>query len=113
MADFCHEYEPGGIGCIGADPKWPQRDLFVDCVPEECFGDFTWLVRQYAPLLPIDFSQYLGICEGCGCDIYLDRGEDGVVWFEHYQHDASLEKRVVPARKRVPTTWTLKKKKEE
>ena len=26
MADFCHEWEPGGYGCLGAEPKWPRDE---------------------------------------------------------------------------------------
>ena len=77
MADFCHDYEPNGIGCI-----LPMKDNGGEH-PDLCFGDFTELVKLHGPTLAPSYEVNLGICEGHGGCVYLVRDDDGSLWFEH------------------------------
>jgi hypothetical protein len=71
VADFCHDYEPGGLGCRG------------ECTKPQCFGDFTEdLVRRSEEVDP-GFILTLGICEGHGANVYLLREDDGKLYFKH------------------------------
>jgi len=67
MADFCHDFDPGGLG--GNVP----------------LGDFQWAVAALKdgtlePILP-GYVMILGICEGHGGYARLERDDQGVLWF--------------------------------
>lgn len=53
MADFCHDYDPGGIGCPHPEP-----------CPEPCYGDFMAMVDAVRREGAGTYDSY--ICEGCG-----------------------------------------------
>lgn len=65
MADFCHDWEPGGMGC------YPH----VPCSPD-CLGDFTEMARKWAHKLTDGAEIILGLCEGHGSNVYLIRQAD-------------------------------------
>jgi hypothetical protein len=70
MAEFCHDYEPGGLGC-------PQHGC-----PPDCIGDFTKTARQWATKLEDGKEVFLGLCEGHGAALYLYR-EHANLYVEH------------------------------
>jgi len=86
MADFCYDFDPGGLG--GEPPM----------------GDFNYAIKDGGlPELKPGYEIRLGICEGHGGCVYLVRDEDGSLWFEHgpgrdYRRGVDIE---VPARKKV------------
>lgn len=65
MADFCHDWEPGGLGC------YPN----VPCSPD-CLGDFTEMAHNWAHKLKDGDEILLGLCEGHGANVYLIRDAD-------------------------------------
>lgn len=71
MADFCHEWEPGGPWC-GKGP-----------CPDDCLGDFTEKARRWAAVIDPGFYVILGFCEGHGQAVYLYRDKLGDFFFEH------------------------------
>jgi|PlaIllAssembly_1097288.scaffolds.fasta_scaffold00061_13 hypothetical protein len=79
MADFCHDYEPGGIGC----------GVFGKQCPEDCLGDFTASARAVVEKLPCNHHIVLGICEGCDAMAVLSRDDSGTFWFEHHPFDGT------------------------
>lgn len=86
MADFCHDFDPGGLG---GDPP---------------MGDFNWSVEHYKSILKPGLCVVLGICEAHGCTVSLVREEDGSLWFHHDGpgHDYIENKEiVVPEPKRI------------
>ena len=68
MADFCHDWDPGGLGC-------PHRENddgeFVTNCPDGCLGDFHWALKEYKDMKP-GYEVQLGICEGHGTIAYLE-----------------------------------------
>ena len=72
MAEFCHDYEPGGLGCIG-HPKNPDGT----CV-QPCYGDFQELVEQ----TPHNCFN-IAICEGHGEMFVVARLRSGEVRTAH------------------------------
>lgn len=53
MADFCHDYDPGGIGCPHPGP-----------CPEPCYGDFATMVDAVRREGTGTYDSF--ICEGHG-----------------------------------------------
>jgi len=72
MADFCHDYDPGGLGCGGEG----------DC-PSDCIGDFTLVARSRARTMKPGYLFFMGICEGHGDYVFLVRQQDGSYIIEH------------------------------
>lgn len=72
MADFCHEFDPGGLGCPHPGP-----------CPDGCLGDFGDAAQEAARMLSAGYEVQLGICEGHGLLVYAVMDDDGVVWCEH------------------------------
>jgi hypothetical protein len=71
LADFCHDWEPGGLGCRGK------------CEGPQCFGDFTKEVLRRGPEVDAGYILTIGICEGHGANVYLLREDDGKLYFKH------------------------------
>jgi len=69
MAEFCHDFDPGGLG--GNHP----------------LGDFEYIIQDIKDgkvgfLEPGD-AVYIGVCEGHGCYICLFAEEDGSYTLRH------------------------------
>ena len=60
MADFCHEFDPGGLGCPHPGP----------CA-EVCFGDFKDAWGGEIDELNPGYEMILGICEGHGITVVV------------------------------------------
>ena len=74
MADFCHDFEPGGLGCFG---HWPiSADGENALCGEGCYGDFTEVVRE----LRSDGVYIVGLCEEHG-HAFAARDSAGKTWF--------------------------------
>lgn len=71
MADFCHDWDPEGLGCGGGP------------CPEICIGDFTGLIEEHTKDLWPGFMVGAGLCEGHGSAVYFERHKDGSLWFKH------------------------------
>jgi hypothetical protein len=71
MADFCHDWDPGDIGCV-----LPMRENGGTC-PPDCLGDFTAEARAAAATLECGEEIDLGVCEGHGGHVVLRREHDG------------------------------------
>lgn len=72
MADFCHDWEPGGLGCC-----WMK----CGC-PPDCIGDFTPTARARYKEVEPGYTLVLGLCEGCGAWVVLVN-RDGKYFVEH------------------------------
>lgn len=69
MADYCHDWEPGGLGCNGVGEG--------NC-PPDCFGDFTSIIKKYSGEIEVGEEIMVGICEGHGAYVILFRDEEGL-----------------------------------
>lgn len=105
MSDFCHEFDPGGLGC--PHPELDEGftgDSNAPHCPEHCLGDFHWaLTSEVVHGLDVGFELLLGICEGHGTAVYLHRDDEGY-WFEHGPADPDeprREEEKIPERKKV------------
>lgn len=90
MADFCHEFDPGGLGCPHPGP-----------CKDQCLGDFETKALALAPNLREGRMVCLGICEGHGCNVWLVHADDGV--FVEHRGDISNEHATEPP-KRIRVT---------
>jgi hypothetical protein len=79
VADFCHEWEPGGLGCHGHG--YPKKRGKLQC-PHDCLGDFTQTAREWAKKLGDGEEILLGLCEGHGTLVFLYR-EGEQLYIEH------------------------------
>lgn len=73
MADFCYDFDPGGLG--GHHPM----------------GNFAWALTHFT--LVAGQSVMLGICEGHGCLVFLEKTTDGITRFVH--EDKSVRPKVI------------------
>lgn len=71
MADYCHDFLPGDLGCS------------THPCPPDCVGDFTNSARSWAKKTKPGYEVQLGICEGHGALLFLVRKEDGSFVLEH------------------------------
>jgi len=88
MADFCHKWEPGGLGCHGHNyPENKSKKGKVKC-PPDCLGDFTELARDFSKKLKDGQEIILGLCEVHEALVYMSRlGEQ--LYVEHVSGDRS------------------------
>ncbi len=70
MADFCHEWEPGGLGCYGHG--YPEINKKTQC-PPDCLGDFTQTAREWEKQIGDGKAILLGLCEGHGTRVFMYR----------------------------------------
>lgn len=88
MADFCHAYDPGGLGCPHPGPCQPG-----------CLGDFDWDALIHEGTLQVGYEVMLGICEGHGSTVFMHRTEEGV-FMVHEGGDPTPDVRVLSAEER-------------
>jgi hypothetical protein len=93
MADFCHEFDPGGLGCPHPGP-----------CPEGCLGDFHSTAHEVVELLRPGYQTTLGICEGHGSVVIAEMDDDGVVWCEHTSTDDGSDGQATEPPKRIKVT---------
>jgi len=90
MADFCHDFDPGGLG--GYHP----------------LGDFSWALEKWGSKLKVDEFVRLGLCEGHGCGVALERHEDGLTLVHYEFSDFPLtDGEEVPPPKKIPESFTV------
>lgn len=85
MSDFCHDYAPGGLGCLPGP------------CPPDCLGDFTETARERAATLPDGYEALLGICEGHGGYIVLCK-RGGKVHIEEHINGKWVKKEWQPCK---------------
>ena len=92
MSDACHDWEPGGWGCLEA-----MRDNDGDC-PSDRLGDYTFAALRQAQEFEVGEEAGLGLCEGHCAIVVLRRTETGfyhhhvpVVGYEEHTPDELLE----------------------
>jgi hypothetical protein len=97
MADYCHEWEPAGLGFHGHG--YPEKNGKVQC-PPDCLGDFTQMAREWAKKLGDGKEVFLGLCEGHGTRVFLYR-YGSQLYIEHATNGA-IEWKPQPARSKIP-----------
>jgi hypothetical protein len=97
MADFCHDLDPGGLGCGAAGHDETK-------CPKPCLGEFQWaLTDATCQGLTPGYEVNLGICEGHGTVVFLTCDDEGKFWFEHGPGDIEegAEGYPIPEKKEV------------
>ncbi len=74
MADFCHNADPGGLGCVAVG--WPVGEDRVYRCGLDCYGDFTEDVRA----IRAGEASFLGLCEAHGF-VFAGRDDSGTAYF--------------------------------
>ena len=106
MADFCHDFDPGGLGC--PHPELHEGftgDPDTSHCPALCLGDFQWILTPTVPnhSLTPGYEINLGICEGHGTCVFLTCDDEGKFWFGHGPRDTEegAEGYPIPEKKEV------------